>query len=51
MMAMWGKIDALRDFTAMAMGGRSADGQLLDGPRLEADTEHASQDDIDALFN
>jgi chemotaxis protein CheZ len=51
MMAMWGKIDALRDFTAMAMGGRSADGQLLDGPRLEADAEHASQDDIDALFN
>jgi chemotaxis protein CheZ len=51
MMEIWGGIDALRDFTPTAMAERPGGARLLNGPKLDGDTGHASQDDIDSLFN
>lgn len=51
MMDIWGGIDALRDFTPEAIEERSGDAKLLNGPKLDSDDGHVSQDDIDALFN
>ena len=51
MMEIWGGIEALKDFTPIAIAEREGDARLLNGPRLDADAGHASQDDIDALFN
>jgi len=51
MMDIWGGIEALKDFTPDAIAARSGDAKLLNGPRLADDAGHASQDDIDALFN
>lgn len=51
MMEIWGGIEALKDFTPAAMAEREGDAKLLNGPRLADETGHASQDDIDALFN
>ena len=51
MMEIWGGIDAFRDFAPEARAEREGDKKLLNGPKLESDAGHASQDDIDALFN
>ncbi len=51
MMDIWGGIEALKDFTPVAIAERDGDAKLLNGPRLADDAGHASQDDIDALFN
>jgi len=51
MMDIWGGIEALKDFTPDAIAERSGEAKLLNGPKLAADAGHASQDDIDALFN
>ena len=51
MMDIWGGIEALKDFTPDALAERSGDAKLLNGPKLDDDSGHASQDDIDALFN
>ena len=51
MMDIWGGIDALKDFAPDAIAERTGDARLLNGPRLDDDPGHASQDDIDALFN
>jgi chemotaxis protein CheZ len=51
MMEIWGGIEALKDFTPIAITQREGDSKLLNGPRLDTDAGHASQDDIDALFN
>ncbi|HSV26244.1 MAG TPA: chemotaxis protein, partial [Xanthobacteraceae bacterium] len=51
MMDIWGGIEALKDFTPDAIAERSGDAKLLNGPKLADDAGHASQDDIDALFN
>ena len=51
MMDIWGGIESLREFTPVAMAERAGDTKLLHGPRLRNDAGHASQDDIDALFN
>ncbi len=51
MMDIWGGIEALKDFTPVAIAERNGDAKLLNGPKLADDTGHASQDDIDALFN
>jgi chemotaxis protein CheZ len=50
MMAIWGGIDAFKDFTAAAAGERDDGPPLINGPKLEGDSGHASQADIDALF-
>jgi len=50
MMDIWGGIDAFKDLTEAAIAARSAGPVLLNGPKLEGDVGHASQDEIDALF-
>jgi chemotaxis protein CheZ len=51
MMEIWGGIEAFKDFTPEARAERDGDRRLLNGPKLEDEVGHASQDDIDALFN
>ena len=50
MMDIWGGVDAIR---IHASGGeqRSADASLLNGPGSKGDAGHASQNDIDAMFD
>jgi chemotaxis protein CheZ len=50
MMDIWGGVEAFRDSYPEAIAEREGDRKLLNGPALEEDVGHASQDDIDALF-
>src|SRR5947209_9414890 len=50
MMEIWGGLDAFKDIEAEKMGKREGDAGLVNGPKVEGDAGHASQDDIDALF-
>jgi chemotaxis protein CheZ len=50
MMEIWGGIEAFKDYTAAALAEREPGPILLNGPKLEGDQGHASQDEIDALF-
>jgi chemotaxis protein CheZ len=51
MMEIWGGIEAFKDYTAAALAEREPGPILLNGPKLEGDQGHASQDEIDALFS
>jgi chemotaxis protein CheZ len=51
MMEIWGGIDSFNDVAPAAMAERDADQSLLNGPKLDGEVGHASQDEIDALFN
>jgi chemotaxis protein CheZ len=51
MMEIWGGIESLRDVTPAALAERDQNEKLLHGPSLEGELGHASQDEIDALFN
>jgi chemotaxis protein CheZ len=51
MMEIWGGIESFNDVTPAAMAERQGDKKLLNGPKLDGEAGHASQDDIDALFN
>ena len=51
MMEIWGGIEALKEFAPEAIAERSGDAKLLNGPKLDDDIGHVSQDDIDALFS
>jgi chemotaxis protein CheZ len=51
MMDIWGGLDAFKEFIPEAPPEREGDAKLLNGPKLAGDEGHASQDDIDALFN
>jgi chemotaxis protein CheZ len=51
MMDIWGGIDALKAFAPDVVAERTGDAKLLNGPKLDDDPGHASQDDIDALFD
>jgi chemotaxis protein CheZ len=50
MMEIWGGAEAFKDYAASIAPGGSND-HLLHGPRLDDDAGHASQADIDAMFN
>jgi len=50
MMEIWGGIDAFKEFIPEAPAEPQGDDALLNGPKLEEDAGHVSQDDIDALF-
>ena len=50
MMEIWGGIDAFKDADPEAFAERDADRNLVNGPKLDGETGHASQDEIDALF-
>jgi chemotaxis protein CheZ len=51
MMDIWGGVDAIKAHVPPAVDTRTEDEKLLNGPKLESDAGHASQDDIDALFD
>jgi chemotaxis protein CheZ len=51
MMDIWGGVDAIRAHAPPIVDLREGDARLLNGPKLADDVGHASQDDIDALFD
>jgi chemotaxis protein CheZ len=51
MMDIWGGIDAIKAHALPFVDPRDEDSKLLNGPKLAGDVGHASQDDIDALFD
>ncbi|MBR0696845.1 protein phosphatase CheZ [Bradyrhizobium lablabi] len=51
MMNIWGGVDAIKSHAPPIVDTREGDAKLLNGPKLEGDAGHASQDDIDAMFN
>jgi chemotaxis protein CheZ len=51
MMNIWGGVDAIKAHAPPIVDTREGDDRLLNGPKLDGDVGHASQDDIDAMFN
>jgi len=51
MMDIWGGVDAIKAHAPAHVDTREGDDKLLNGPKLDGDAGHASQDDIDALFD
>jgi chemotaxis protein CheZ len=51
MMDIWGGVDAIKAHATAFVDTREGDAKLLNGPKSEGDAGHASQDDIDALFD
>jgi chemotaxis protein CheZ len=51
MMEIWGGVDAIKAHAPAIIDTRDGDTKLLNGPKLDGDPGHASQDDIDALFD
>src|SRR5216684_4266654 len=50
MMDIWGGIDAIKAHAPRMTDDREGNARLLNGPKLDGDAGHASQNDIDALF-
>ena len=50
MMDIWGGVDAIKAHAPAHVDEREGDAKLLNGPKLDGDAGHASQNDIDALF-
>ena len=48
---IWGGVDAIKAHAPPIVDNREGDAKLLNGPKLDGDIGHASQDDIDAMFN
>src|SRR5260221_5177667 len=51
MMEIWGGVDAIRAHAPAIVDDREGDARLLNGPKLDGDVGHASQNDIDAMFD
>ncbi|MCZ8316649.1 protein phosphatase CheZ [Phreatobacter sp.] len=51
MMEIWGGLDSFKDIAVEGIAEATGDAALLNGPKLDTEVGHASQDDIDALFN
>jgi chemotaxis protein CheZ len=51
MMDIWGGVDAIKAHAPPVVDDRDNDARLLNGPKLDGDAGHASQNDIDALFD
>ncbi len=51
MMDIWGGVDAIRQHAPAEIDTRIGDARLLNGPKSADDQGHASQNDIDALFD
>jgi chemotaxis protein CheZ len=51
MMDIWGGVDAIRAHAPPIIDDREGDAKLLNGPKALGDVGHASQNDIDALFD
>ncbi len=50
MMEIWGGVDAIKSHAPARTDEREGDARLLNGPKMDGDAGHVSQDDIDALF-
>jgi chemotaxis protein CheZ len=50
MMDIWGGVDAIKAHAPPIIDTREGDAKLLNGPKLDGDEGHVSQNDIDALF-
>jgi chemotaxis protein CheZ len=50
MMDIWGGVDAIKAHAPAIIDDRVGDARLLNGPKGAGEVDHASQDDIDALF-
>jgi chemotaxis protein CheZ len=50
MMEIWGGMEAFKDIEAEKIAAREGDAALLNGPKVDGEAGHASQDDIDSLF-
>jgi chemotaxis protein CheZ len=50
MMDIWGGVDAIKAHAPAIIDDRVGDARLLNGPKSDGETDHASQDDIDAMF-
>jgi chemotaxis protein CheZ len=51
MMEIWGGVDEIKAHAPPIIDTREGDAKLLNGPKALGDAGHASQDDIDALFD
>jgi chemotaxis protein CheZ len=51
MMDIWGGVDAIKQHAPPVIDTRVGDARLLNGPKGPDEEGHASQDDIDALFD
>ena len=51
MMDIWGGVDAIKAHAPPIVDAREGDAKLLNGPKIDGDVGHASQNDIDALFD
>jgi chemotaxis protein CheZ len=51
MMDIWGGVDAIKSHAPVLPDTRQGDAKLLNGHKIEGDVGHATQDDIDALFD
>lgn len=51
MMNIWGGVDAIKVHAPPIIDTRVGDARLLNGPKLDDDPGHASQNDIDAMFD
>jgi chemotaxis protein CheZ len=51
MMEIWGGVDAIKAHAPPIVDTREGDAKLLNGPKIDGGVGHASQDDIDALFD
>lgn len=50
MMEIWGGIESFREVEIAVLPDQAETEKLLHGPKLDGDTGHVDQDDIDALF-
>lgn len=50
MMDIWGGLDSFKDVDVEAIAEATGDAALVNGPKIDGESGHASQDDIDALF-
>ncbi len=50
MMEIWGGMEAFKHIEAETIAAREGDAALLNGPKVDGEAGHASQDDIDSLF-
>lgn len=51
MMEIWGGVDAIKAHAPAVVDTRQGDARLLNGPKSAGDEGHASQNDIDAMFD
>lgn len=51
MMDIWGGLESFKDIPVDTIEAAEGDAALLNGPKIEGEGGHATQDDIDALFN